>query len=180
MTKPPMTISTTRSDIPVEISNYLILPLLLPPIPPAAIKFTYPTQENKDSTITTEFTKSSKSSKSSVQPHSKTYHYLYLQPHAPRLPHRNASRSLYAVNLPVDATQLGIRTLFAEQLGGMRVERVEFDDDDEDDDQNHNRNEHDEHGDGGDDGGGGSGRQGKEEKKTKKSDDNGVKGKIES
>ncbi|KAL1640892.1 hypothetical protein SLS58_006508 [Diplodia intermedia] len=56
-----------------------------------------------------------------------TTHYLYIRPHAPRVPDENTSRSLYANNLPIDANESSLRTLFAKQLGGARIERVEID-----------------------------------------------------
>lgn len=143
------TLTSIHPNIPLEISNYLILPLLLPS-PPAAIKITYPTDNsqkcatpttnspkeatgNSKTTITTTKAETA-STKASTHSPSRTYHYLYLQPHSPRLPHPDTSRSLYAVNIPIDATEAGIRALFAEQLGGWRVERVRFEDQDEEGD----------------------------------------------
>ena len=138
--------ASVNSDIPLKISNYLILPLLLPP-PPAAVKITYPTDKSKNgaapttsslrdvfSNPKTTTAEAKTTPKASLDSPSKTYHYLYLQPHSPRLPHPDTSRSLYAVNLPIDATEAGIRALFADQLGGWRVERVRFEDEVEEDD----------------------------------------------
>jgi ribosomal RNA-processing protein 7 len=51
-------------------------------------------------------------------------HYLYIQPHAPKLPEPHSERRLYITNLPIDATTDSLRSLFADQLGGGRVERV--------------------------------------------------------
>ncbi|KAF2813076.1 uncharacterized protein BDZ99DRAFT_411514 [Mytilinidion resinicola] len=53
-------------------------------------------------------------------------HYLYIQPHAPKLPEPDTERSLFLANIPIDATDGAIRALFADQLGGGRVERVVF------------------------------------------------------
>lgn len=143
------TLTSSHPNIPLEISNYLILPLLLPP-PPTAIKITYPTDNSQEcatpttnspkeaagnSKATTAPTKTETAApKASTHSLSRTYHYLYFQPHSPRLPHPDTPRSLYAVNIPIDATEAGIRALFAEQLGGWRVERVRFEDEDEDGD----------------------------------------------
>lgn len=53
-------------------------------------------------------------------------HYLYIRPHDPKLPDPRSPRSLFIVNIPVDATEDHFRTLFAQELGGVRVEQVEF------------------------------------------------------
>lgn len=53
-------------------------------------------------------------------------HYLYLQPNAPRIPTEDTHRELFLVNVPIDATETHIRTLFSDQLGGSRVEQVVF------------------------------------------------------
>ncbi|KAK3115917.1 hypothetical protein LTR53_004248 [Teratosphaeriaceae sp. CCFEE 6253] len=58
-------------------------------------------------------------------PHEAT-HYLYLRANAPRLPTEDTPRELFLVNVPVDATETHLRVLFAEQLGGGRVESVAF------------------------------------------------------
>ncbi|KAK0901372.1 hypothetical protein LTR02_008696 [Friedmanniomyces endolithicus] len=55
-----------------------------------------------------------------------TTHYLYLRPNAPKLPSETTSREIFLVNVPVDATETHFRALFAEQLGGARVESVGF------------------------------------------------------
>lgn len=54
-------------------------------------------------------------------------HYVYVKPHAPTIPTATDERSLFIANIPIDATEGNIRSLFAEQLGGSMVERVEFD-----------------------------------------------------
>ncbi|KAI8933511.1 hypothetical protein NX059_009248 [Plenodomus lindquistii] len=54
-------------------------------------------------------------------------HYLYIKPHAPSIPTPDADRSLFIANVPIDASEKGLRALFSEQLGGAMVERVEFD-----------------------------------------------------
>jgi ribosomal RNA-processing protein 7 len=56
-----------------------------------------------------------------------TTHFLYIRPHAPSNPSATTEQSLFISNLPIDATETSIRTLFAEQLGGSRVASVEFD-----------------------------------------------------
>lgn len=53
-------------------------------------------------------------------------HYLYIRTHQPKLPDAKSPRSLFIVNVPIDATEHHFRSLFAEQLGGSRVESVEF------------------------------------------------------
>lgn len=53
-------------------------------------------------------------------------HYLYIRAHDPKLPDPRSPRSLFVVNVPIDATEEHFRSLFAEQLGGVRVEQVEF------------------------------------------------------
>ncbi|KAI9849995.1 MAG: Ribosomal RNA-processing protein 7 [Thelocarpon superellum] len=55
-------------------------------------------------------------------------HYLYLRRHEPKLPTPLDARTLFVVNVPVDATEHHFRHLFA-SVGGGRVERVEFDTD---------------------------------------------------
>jgi ribosomal RNA-processing protein 7 len=54
-------------------------------------------------------------------------HYLYIKPHEPSVPTPTADRSLFVSNVPFDASESNIRALFTEQLGGSRVEHVEFD-----------------------------------------------------
>ncbi|KAE8349036.1 ribosomal small subunit assembly protein [Aspergillus coremiiformis] len=53
-------------------------------------------------------------------------HYLYLQPHEPRIPDADTPRSLFIVNVPIDTTELHLRHLFGTQLGAGRVEQVRF------------------------------------------------------
>ena len=55
-----------------------------------------------------------------------TTHYLYIRPQDPTIPHPDAPRSLFVTNIPIDATPIHFRELWADQLGGFRVERVEF------------------------------------------------------
>ena len=57
-----------------------------------------------------------------------TTHYLYLRPNAPRIPTDATPRELFLVNVPVDATVGNLRQLFADNLGGGRLEDVEFED----------------------------------------------------
>ncbi|KAH7080013.1 ribosomal RNA-processing protein 7-domain-containing protein [Paraphoma chrysanthemicola] len=54
-------------------------------------------------------------------------HYVYIKPHAPSIPTIADERSLFIANIPIDATESNVRALFADQLGGSRVERVDFD-----------------------------------------------------
>ncbi|KAI9848299.1 MAG: Ribosomal RNA-processing protein 7 [Sclerophora amabilis] len=53
-------------------------------------------------------------------------HYLYLRPHEPKYPNPDDSRTLFLVNVPIDATEAHVRYLFA-SLGGGRVDSVKFD-----------------------------------------------------
>lgn len=53
-------------------------------------------------------------------------HYLYLRPHAPKIPTEDTPRQLFLANLSVTATPIHIRALFTEQLGGGRIEDVAF------------------------------------------------------
>jgi ribosomal RNA-processing protein 7 len=57
-----------------------------------------------------------------------TTHYLYLRTNAPRVPTEDTPRELFIVNVPTDATELHLKSLFADQLGGARVEAVDFED----------------------------------------------------
>ena len=54
-------------------------------------------------------------------------HYMYIKPHSPSIPTTDDERSLFIANVPIDATEKNLRVLFADQLGGAMVERVEFD-----------------------------------------------------
>lgn len=55
-------------------------------------------------------------------------HYLYCAPHRPKIPTPSASRSLFLVNVPFDATTFHFKNLFSAQLGlpAGRVEDVDF------------------------------------------------------
>ena len=53
-------------------------------------------------------------------------HFLYLRPHEPRIPDPDSPRSLFLVNVPIDATELHLRHLFSKQLSAGRVEKVHF------------------------------------------------------
>lgn len=55
-------------------------------------------------------------------------HYIYLQPHEPRIPEPLSARSLFLVNIPIDTTETHLRHLFGAQLASGRVEQVEFHD----------------------------------------------------
>ena len=57
-----------------------------------------------------------------------TTHYLYLRANAPRAPTEDTPRELFLVNVPTDATEFHVKGLFADQLGGARVEDVDFED----------------------------------------------------
>lgn len=52
-------------------------------------------------------------------------HYLYLRRNEPKIPTPDDARTLFAVNVPIDATEAHFRRLFAE-LGGGRIESVDF------------------------------------------------------
>lgn len=54
-------------------------------------------------------------------------HYLYVKPHTPAQAVESSPRSLFLANVPIDATETNLRTLFADHLGGARVESVQFD-----------------------------------------------------
>ncbi|KAL1612647.1 hypothetical protein SLS60_000876 [Paraconiothyrium brasiliense] len=54
-------------------------------------------------------------------------HYLYVKAHAPAISTESTARALFLANVPIDASESNLRDLFAEQLGGARVESVEFD-----------------------------------------------------
>lgn len=91
-------IKTTKSSaIPTTVSGFAILPLALPP------HAGLPSQC------------------------ASAKHYLYIKPHEPSHPTPTAERSLFISSLPIDANETNLRALFAEQLGGGRVEAVEFD-----------------------------------------------------
>ncbi|KAI9682169.1 MAG: Ribosomal RNA-processing protein 7 [Caeruleum heppii] len=52
-------------------------------------------------------------------------HYLYLERHEPRISTPDDARTLFAVNVPIDATESHFRCLFA-QMGEGRVDTVKF------------------------------------------------------
>lgn len=83
------------TSIPLQISDYRVLEIALPPV--AA----YPTPAT---------------------------HYLYLRNHDPKLPTPLTPRSLFVVNLPIDATEAHIKHLFSSQLGlpSGRIVNVQF------------------------------------------------------
>ena len=55
-------------------------------------------------------------------------HYLYFAPHKPKIPTPTASRSLFLVNVPFDATEPHIKHLLSAQIGlpAGRIEDVQF------------------------------------------------------
>ncbi|KAK0638855.1 ribosomal RNA-processing protein 7-domain-containing protein [Cercophora newfieldiana] len=53
-------------------------------------------------------------------------HYLYARRNAPKIPTANDSRSLFLTNVPVDATEIHFRGLFATLVGVGRFESVTF------------------------------------------------------
>ena len=57
-----------------------------------------------------------------------TTHYLYLAPHNPKIPTATATRSLFLINVPFDATDDHIKHLFSSQLGLShgRIENVQL------------------------------------------------------
>ncbi|CZT41645.1 related to RRP7 Protein involved in pre-rRNA processing and ribosome assembly [Rhynchosporium secalis] len=55
-----------------------------------------------------------------------TTHTIYLRPHAPKIPTENDSRSLFLVNVPIDATSAHLRAIFTTLLGAGRFESVSF------------------------------------------------------
>ncbi|KAF2476031.1 uncharacterized protein BDR25DRAFT_331638 [Lindgomyces ingoldianus] len=54
-------------------------------------------------------------------------HCLYIKPHEPKTPSPDDAKSLFIANVPIDADEGSIRSLFQEHLGGAKVARVEFD-----------------------------------------------------
>ena len=54
------------------------------------------------------------------------WHHLYLRRHEPRQPQARDDRALFAVNVPIDATESHFRHLW-QQLGGGTIEAVQFD-----------------------------------------------------
>lgn len=57
-------------------------------------------------------------------------HYMYIAPHEPKNTTADTSRSLLAANVPIDSNEGNLRSLFANHLGGARIERVDYDGDD--------------------------------------------------
>jgi ribosomal RNA-processing protein 7 len=55
-----------------------------------------------------------------------TTHHLYIRANAPKVPTTDTPRELFLVNVPIDATETHVRSLFADQLGGARIENVAF------------------------------------------------------
>ena len=53
-------------------------------------------------------------------------HYIYMKAHDPQIPNLDTPRSLFVANIPVTATELHFKHLFATQLSAGRVEHVEF------------------------------------------------------
>ncbi|KAF2868697.1 ribosomal RNA-processing protein 7-domain-containing protein [Massariosphaeria phaeospora] len=93
----PATKPKKSKPLPTTVSDFTILPLTLPSLPGLP-----------------EFCNDAK-------------HYVYIKPHSPTHPTPSAEKSLFVANVPVDATGTNIRAVFHDQLGGSRVERVEFD-----------------------------------------------------
>ena len=56
-------------------------------------------------------------------------HYLYLRPHEPKIPNPSTPRSLFLVNVPIDATEVHLKLLFSTQMAlpSGRIEEVQFD-----------------------------------------------------
>lgn len=88
---------TTKRKAPSAVADFTILPLTLPTL--SSLPASY----------------------------EGTQHYLYIKPHEPSAYTATAERSLFVANVPIDASESNIRALFAEQLGGARVESVDFD-----------------------------------------------------
>ncbi|KAK5938269.1 hypothetical protein PMZ80_009239 [Knufia obscura] len=53
-------------------------------------------------------------------------HYIYIKASEPDVPDPDSPRSLFLVNIPVTTTEAQLRHLFATQLSGGHVERVQF------------------------------------------------------
>ncbi|KAI9735401.1 MAG: Ribosomal RNA-processing protein 7 [Claussenomyces sp. TS43310] len=53
-------------------------------------------------------------------------HYLYLRPHAPKVPTPKDDRSIFLVNVPVDSTAAHFRAIFATLVGAGRFENITF------------------------------------------------------
>lgn len=95
----PETPSKTKKSrvTPTAVADFTILPLALPALPGLPEQY----QDAK--------------------------HYLYIKPHEPSIPSADDERSLFLANVPIDASEANLRTLFREQLRGAMVERVAFD-----------------------------------------------------
>ncbi|KAJ4987601.1 meiotic recombination protein dmc1 [Stagonosporopsis vannaccii] len=88
---------TTKRKAPSTVADFTVLPLTLPTLPGLPAT------------------------------HDRTQHFLYIKAHEPSAYTASAERSLFVANVPIDASESNIRALFAEQLGGARVESVDFD-----------------------------------------------------
>lgn len=66
----------------------------------------------------------SKSSAKAAPP--SAVHWMYIAAHEPRRATSDTSRSLLAANVPIDSNEHNLRSLFANSLGGARIERVDF------------------------------------------------------
>src|SRR5204863_8795339 len=53
-------------------------------------------------------------------------HYLYVRKHTPKKPTLADSRTLFLVNVPIDATEAHFRAVFASLIGAGKVESVNF------------------------------------------------------
>lgn len=93
----------TKAKIVSEVQDFIVLPLHFP---------SHTSQSNPNPKVS----------------ESTTPHYLYLRPNVPRIPTDDTPRELFLVNVPVDATERSLRLLFAEHVGGGRVEGMEFED----------------------------------------------------
>lgn len=62
----------------------------------------------------------------SVSSSKESTHFLYLRANTPKVPSENTPREVFAVNVPADTTEKHLRSLFANQLGGARIESVAF------------------------------------------------------
>ena len=87
--------TTEPVKAPLQVSDYYILPISLPPLK------SFPTPAT---------------------------HYIYIRPHEPKIPDPTTSRSLFIVNVPIDATDIHIKHLFSTQLDlpSGRIEEVRF------------------------------------------------------
>ncbi|EUC27808.1 hypothetical protein COCCADRAFT_110749, partial [Bipolaris zeicola 26-R-13] len=87
----------TAKPPPKTVADFTVLPLTLPPLPGLPDQC------------------------------SVAKHYIYIKPHTPSVPTASSDRSLFIANLPPDASETSLRTLFSSQLGGSMIERVDFD-----------------------------------------------------